>query len=62
MKPAYTPVSAVCAPAVSEIVHEPFGVVLVIGPFNYPIQLMVGKYRIYTMHTINTIITLGYCI
>jgi acyl-CoA reductase-like NAD-dependent aldehyde dehydrogenase len=63
MKPTYTPVSAVCAPAVSEIVHEPFGVVLVIGPFNYPIQLMVGIYiYIAYIHTINTTITLAYCI
>lgn len=42
MKPTYTSVSALVAPAVSEIVYEPYGLVLNIGPFNYPIQLTVA--------------------
>ena len=30
------------APAVCEYVYEPYGVCLVMGAFNYPIQLTVG--------------------
>jgi len=40
MQPSYTGVEAVAAPAVSEMVYEPYGVCLLIGPFNYPIQLV----------------------
>ena len=42
MEPTITPVPIFMAPASSEIHHEPFGVCLVIGAFNYPIQLALG--------------------
>ena len=42
MKPVYTPVPAMIAPAVSEYVYEPYGVVLIIGSFNYPILLSLS--------------------
>ena len=37
-----TPVPAMMAPATSEIVSEPYGVCLIIGAFNYPIDLLLG--------------------
>lgn len=42
MEPAYTKVPAVMAPCTSEVVHEPYGVALVIGAFNYPIMLTLS--------------------
>ena len=42
MKPVYTPVPAMIEPAVSEYVYEPYGVVLIIGAFNYPILLSLS--------------------
>ena len=42
MKPEPTRVPSVMLPATSEITTEPMGVVLVIGPFNYPIQLALS--------------------
>ena len=41
MQPTMYDVEALVAPALAESVQEPFGVVLLIGPFNYPIQLAV---------------------
>jgi acyl-CoA reductase-like NAD-dependent aldehyde dehydrogenase len=37
-------VEVLVAPALAETVQEPYGVCLIIGPFNYPIQLMVSLY------------------
>lgn len=42
LKPEYTPVPAAMAPAYSEIHKEPFGVTLIIAPFNYPLQLALS--------------------
>ena len=39
MKPEYTSVPAIFSPATSEIRNVPLGVILIIGPFNYPINL-----------------------
>lgn len=41
MTPEVTPIPAVFAPAKSEIHFDPFGVCLLICPFNYPIILAV---------------------
>lgn len=42
MYPTYTSAPIFMAPASSEIHHEPFGVCLVIGAFNYPVQLTLS--------------------
>ena len=42
MAPVFTQVLAMMAPATSEYVYEPYGVVLVIGAFNYPILLSLS--------------------
>jgi acyl-CoA reductase-like NAD-dependent aldehyde dehydrogenase len=42
MHPEVTPIPAVFAPAKSEIHYDPFGVCLLICPFNYPIILALG--------------------
>jgi aldehyde dehydrogenase (NAD+) len=42
MEPIRTPVAAMFAPASSEIHHEPFGLCLILGAFNYPITLTVS--------------------
>jgi aldehyde dehydrogenase (NAD+) len=42
MRPVVTDVAAFVAPASSQITTEPFGATLILGPFNYPLQLMVG--------------------
>lgn len=42
MKPVFTNYPAMMAPATSEYVFEPYGVVLVIGSFNYPILLSMS--------------------
>lgn len=42
MRSTYTDIPAMMAPGLSEITHEPFGVVLVMGAFNYPISLTLG--------------------
>ena len=42
MQPTITSVPVFMAPASSEIHHEPYGVCLVIGAFNYPVQLALG--------------------
>ena len=44
MKPTYTEVPLWMTPATSEIVYEPFGTVLVLGPFNYPVSLTVSPF------------------
>jgi acyl-CoA reductase-like NAD-dependent aldehyde dehydrogenase len=41
-KPARVPTAMVGKPGRSWIYHEPFGVVLIIGPWNYPVQLVLG--------------------
>lgn len=41
-KPARVPTALVGQPGRSWIYHEPFGVVLIIGPWNYPVQLVLG--------------------
>ena len=45
MAPEHTPLPALFAPGSSQIVREPFGVVLVLGAFNYPVSLTVSLYR-----------------
>lgn len=45
MQPTYTKIPAAFAPATSSIVHEPFGICLVIGAFNYPFVLSVRTYH-----------------
>lgn len=42
MKPVYTPIPAFMLPGTSEYVHEPYGVCLIIGAFNYPLGLLLG--------------------
>ena len=42
MAPVFTQVPAMMAPATSEYIYEPYGVVLVIGSFNYPILLSLS--------------------
>lgn len=37
MQPVYEDVVVTTAPSVNEIIHESYGVVFIIGPFNYPI-------------------------
>ena len=41
MQPEYVPTPLTLAPASSYVVRDPYGVVLLIGPFNYPVQLIV---------------------
>ena len=41
MAPEHVPTPLGISPASSYIVREPYGVVLIIGPFNYPVQLTV---------------------
>ena len=41
MQPEHVPTPLGISPATSYILREPFGVVLIIGPFNYPVQLVV---------------------
>lgn len=42
MQPKYTPVPMVMSPATSETRNIPLGTVLIIGPFNYPISLLLN--------------------
>jgi len=42
MKPTFTPVPIWMAPASSEITYEPYGVCLILGPFNYPVLLVIN--------------------
>jgi len=42
MKPVYTPVPGMMAPATSSYIYEPYGLCLIISAFNYPIQLLGG--------------------
>ncbi|XXQ36188.1 Aldehyde dehydrogenase [Plasmodiophora brassicae] len=42
MRPKYVPTPAVAFPAQSRVVYRPLGVVLVIVPFNFPVQLSFG--------------------
>lgn len=44
MEPTSTKLPAMMAPCTSEIVHEPYGVALVIGAFNYPIMLTLSPF------------------
>jgi aldehyde dehydrogenase (NAD+) len=41
-KPQRVPTSLVGQPGTSRIYHEPLGVVLIIGPWNYPLQLVLA--------------------
>jgi aldehyde dehydrogenase (NAD+) len=41
MKPKSYPTPAALLPGKSYVLHEPYGVVLIIAPFNYPIQLSI---------------------
>jgi aldehyde dehydrogenase (NAD+) len=41
-KPQRVPTSLVAQPGKSRIYHEPLGVVLIIGPWNYPFQLVLA--------------------
>ena len=41
-KPQRVPTSLVGQPGKSRIYHEPLGVVLIIGPWNYPLQLVLA--------------------
>jgi len=43
MQPQATPVPSVMLPAASEIISEPYGVCLIISPYNYPLQLAVSS-------------------
>jgi aldehyde dehydrogenase (NAD+) len=42
MKPRRVPTPLVVQPAKAQIVHEPLGVALIIGPWNYPVQLVLA--------------------
>ena len=42
MAPTRSPVPAILRPGSAQVVREPLGVVLVIAPWNYPVQLLVG--------------------
>eukprot|EP01040_Poterioochromonas_malhamensis_P003384 gene3384-3608_t len=42
LKPEYTPVPAAMAPAYSEVHKDPYGVTLIVVPFNYPVQLALS--------------------
>lgn len=44
MKPTIGECPILFAPGISEVVSEPYGVCLVIGAFNYPIQLTAGPF------------------
>jgi aldehyde dehydrogenase (NAD+) len=37
MQPEYESVSVTTAPSVNEVIHESYGTIFIIGPFNYPI-------------------------
>ena len=41
-KPQRVPTSLAAQPGKSRILHEPLGVVLIIGPWNYPLQLVLA--------------------
>jgi aldehyde dehydrogenase (NAD+) len=41
-KPRRVPTSLVGQPGKSQVYHEPLGVVLIIGPWNYPLQLVLA--------------------
>lgn len=43
MQPEAVPVPTVMLPATSEVISEPYGVCLVIGPFNYPFTLVLSS-------------------
>lgn len=43
MAPESVSTPAWLAPASSEVRHEPYGVVLVIAPFNYPLQVRQAR-------------------
>lgn len=43
MQPTYSKVPLYMQPATSETVPEPYGVTLIVGSFNYPIQLLVCR-------------------
>lgn len=42
MKPEYRPTNLANLPSGSRILREPLGVVLIIGPWNYPLQLLLN--------------------
>src|SRR4030095_3047754 len=41
MRPQRVPTDLVNLPSVSKIYNDPLGVILIVGPWNYPIQLMM---------------------
>eukprot|EP00595_Chromulina_sp_UTEXLB2642_P000146 CAMPEP_0196761084 /NCGR_PEP_ID=MMETSP1095-20130614/199_1 /TAXON_ID=96789 ORGANISM="Chromulina nebulosa, Strain UTEXLB2642" /NCGR_SAMPLE_ID=MMETSP1095 /ASSEMBLY_ACC=CAM_ASM_000446 /LENGTH=494 /DNA_ID=CAMNT_0042110169 /DNA_START=48 /DNA_END=1532 /DNA_ORIENTATION=+ len=41
MQPVYVSTPAVFAPSTSYYINEPYGVALIIGPFNYPVNLFI---------------------
>jgi aldehyde dehydrogenase (NAD+) len=51
MEPTYTDVPLWMAPATSEIVHEPYGVTLIMGAFNYPVILTVKNSFLYSANS-----------
>ncbi|MCB8819872.1 coniferyl aldehyde dehydrogenase [Microvirga rosea] len=42
IKPRRRPISMMFRPASGEVIHQPLGVVGIIGPWNYPVQLTLG--------------------
>lgn len=42
MQPIFTKLPAICAPSTNEIRYEPYGVVLIMSPFNYPFLLTLN--------------------
>jgi acyl-CoA reductase-like NAD-dependent aldehyde dehydrogenase len=42
MQPEYDNVAVLTAPSVNEVIRESYGVVFIIGPFNYPVFCTVG--------------------
>jgi aldehyde dehydrogenase (NAD+) len=50
MKPEQTPLPALFVPGQSLITREPFGCVLVLGAFNYPVALTVSLF-LFKIHT-----------
>ena len=45
MKPTYYPTPAALLPGDSYVVRDPYGVVLIIAPFNYPVQVRTNTLR-----------------
>ena len=54
-KPVFTAYPALLAPCTSEYVYEPYGVCLIISPFNYSLNLAVRKMTPLTLHACKSI-------